>query len=171
MSGRALAELLAAQRTALGLNLGTSAEYVLPPDALDWLSEHRVAPERQTDQPVAFHPPQGFPRTVLPEIEARLASARGLAAKAVLAEAEYADGRRTPLVAFIAVLDGREPNLSALIGEVMAIAGLDPAGCDIAFLPPAGPITDRALAVGLVIDLPAPPERPTPDPTVPPRLR
>ena len=171
LSGRTLAEMLAPNAIGLGLNLGTVGEYILAPDVLAWLAEHQVEAAASGAQPVALHPPDSLAEALLPEIEARLAAAQGLALQAVLAQAEYPGAQHRPLIGFIGARDGAETALSMLIGEVLAIAGRDPAGCDIAFLPPDGPLTDRARAAGLVIDLPQAPARPAPDPTKPPRLR
>ena len=171
LSGRTLAELLAPSEIGLGLNLGTAGEYILTPDVLAWIAEHQVDATASTAQPVALHPPDSLAEALLPEIEARLAAAQGMAEQAVLARAEYPGGLHRPLIGFIGARAGAEAGLSTLIGEALAIAGLDPAGCDIAFLPPDGPLTARARAAGLVIDLPQPPARLAPDPTKPPRLR
>ena len=171
LSGRSLAELLAPNDIGLGLNLGSVGEYVLTPEVLAWIAEHQVDAAASASQPVALHPPGSLAEALLPEIEARLAATQGLAQQAVLARAEYPHGVFRPLIGFIAAREGAEAGLSTLIGEALAIAGHDPAGCDIAFLPPDGPLTTRARAAGLVIDLPQPPARPAPDPTKPPRLR
>ncbi|MEL7088512.1 MAG: SseB family protein, partial [Planctomycetota bacterium] len=171
LSGRAAAELLSGRGLSLGLNLGTAAEYIVAAEALAWLLEQRVALAQSENPPVAFHPPAALPEHLLPEIEARLAAQQGLARQAVLVDARYADGTTSPLIGFIAAQDGAEPALSALIGEVLAIAGLDPAAWGIGFFEAKGALTDRMIATGLVIDIPMPSEPPTPDPSRPPRLR
>lgn len=171
LSGRAIAELLAEQKLSLGLNLGAAAEYIVPPEGLSWLAEQQVASAPSPDRPLSFHPPRLLPEHLLPEIEARLAAQQGLASRAVLVDAEQADGSRKPLIGFIAAQPGAEPALTELIGEVLSIAGLDPAQCEIGFFPEDGPLTARLEATGLVVDIPEPPKPPAPDPTRPPRLR
>ena len=170
MAGRDLAQLFAGQGIGLGLNLGSGAETVVPAAALDWLAEHQVAARQATGQPDALYPPSDLPEHLLPEIEARVAAAQGLADRAVLAVAAYSNERR-PLVGFVGAKDGAETALAALIGEVFAVAGLDPSACDVAFLPIRGALTDRLIATGLVIDIPKLPDPPAPDPTRPPKLR
>ena len=171
LSGRALADLLVPQGLGLALNLGTQGEYVLAPDVLGWIAEQKVAAEPNAAQPVALGAPRGFPEALLAEVDARLAAAQGLAAQAVLAEAVYRDSATRPFIGFIGAEPGAEPALSTLVGEVLAMAGMDPAGCDIGFLPDTGPATDRLRDAGLVIDLPVPPTPRAPDPSKPPRLR
>lgn len=171
LSGRALAGLLAGREIGLGLNLGTDVETMLPPLALDWLAEQRVAAHEADTRPVAFHQPTGVPEHLLPELEARVASTEGLALKAVLAKAEYADGTRRTIIGFLGAQPGAEGALSVLIGEVLAISGLDAAGYDIAFLPENSQAAARLMTVGLAIEIPKPHAPSPPDPSRPPKLR
>lgn len=171
LAGRALAQLLNGQGLGAGLNLGGPAEYVLPAEAIVWIAEHEVAPRVITDPPLALHPPSALPAMWLPEIEARLAAAQGLAEKAVFADAAYGDGSRRVVLGFLGAQTGAEVALSALIGEAIALSGGDPSATDIVFPATGSALAARLQAVGLVVDIPEPPKPAAPDPSKPPKLR
>lgn len=173
MTGRELVGLLQGQGIGIAVNLGASQETILPPEALDWLQEAEVSQELTGEMPVAVYPPEGVEEEVLPQLEARLASAEGLAKQAVLVTAEYADGRRGPCLILIDALVSAEGDLARYIGDAMAIMGRAGGALDVAFVEAATEAAERVRAAGLVIDLPEPPKPATglPDPSKPPRLR
>ncbi|MEM6609751.1 MAG: SseB family protein [Pseudomonadota bacterium] len=176
LSGRSLVNMLADRGIGLGLNLGTSQEYLFPDSAVDWLAQMQVIPKVMMGKPSRLAAPRGWTDALLPQIEARFAATQGLAQSAVLAEAEYSGSDARPFIAFIGANEEAEPVLVQLIGEVLAIIGTDPASVDLAFLPAGGVAAERAMAAGLTVDLPRPPqpklpEAPGKDPARPPKLR
>lgn len=172
MTGRELVGLLQGQGVGVAVNLGAERETILPPDALDWLQEAEVSQEVTGEMPVAVYPPEQLDETLLPQLEARLASAGGLAKQAVLVSAEYSDGRRGNCLILLDALVAAEGDLARYIGDAVAIMGQAGATLDVAFLDASSEAAERVRAVGLAIDLPEPPERPrASDPSKPPRLR
>ncbi|MEM9318777.1 MAG: SseB family protein [Pseudomonadota bacterium] len=175
LSGRAMAQMLKGQGISLALNLGTEAEHILPPDAFDWLVARAVAPSETPIQPTAFQAPEPDDADLIRILETSLAAAASLAERLVLLRATFADAPPRPALAVGNAAPGAEPALARLITEALAIAGRDPAEIDLAFLTD-GPHLDRAIAVGLTVDLPElpaarPPSPPGSDPTRPPKLR
>ncbi|MEM9756633.1 MAG: SseB family protein [Pseudomonadota bacterium] len=173
LSGRSLAAHLADAALGVALNLGVDGgEYVLPATAMAWIAESAVAPLVASERPLAVHRPARVSEALLPQIEARLSAAAGLAKRAILVEAEYETRPRQGMLVFVGATEGAEEGLALLIGEALAFAGADPATFDLAFAAPGSSLANRAAAVGLGIDLPEPPRlSPGADPNRPPRLR
>ncbi|MCU4652925.1 SseB family protein [Roseibacterium sp. SDUM158016] len=179
MSGRALAEMLAGRDLGLAVNLGVSSEMILDAAALDWLAGMLAArPAEVEEAPREIAPPAGLPEALLTALDARLASAAGLAREAALVAVVYAGGGRGHLLAFLDVVPGAEPSLARLVGEALSFSGLEAGSLDVGFFRTTEPVADRLLRVGLRFDLPeaevadAPPgAAPGTDPDRPPRLR
>ncbi len=176
VSGRVLARIMAGQGVALGLNLGTeTAGTVLPPEALDWLSEVlSAAPRQVTSAPVAVAPPENLPERLLTALDEKLPAMAGLAASACLATAVWGDGARRPLLLFVGPAPGAEPALAAAVGEALIFSGLDLADLDVGFTGEGEPLALRIAPVALRLAFAAPPATPAApgsDPNRPPRLR
>lgn len=177
LSGRALAGMMAGQGLSLGLNLSAPSAILLPPEALAWLAgmlERR--PETVEARPRDIAAPGALPDALLAALDAKLATASGLARGAYLAAVTWADGTRGHLLAFVAARPGAEPALAQAVGEALTFSGLDAASLDVAFLAAADPVAARMARVALRIELPAPeaptaPVAPGSDPDRPPRLR
>jgi hypothetical protein len=125
---------------------------------------------------VSVAPPAGVPDALLAALDAKLATAAGLARRAWLVSVAYADGRGGHLLAFTGTLPGAEPGLAAAVGEALTFSGLEAGELDVAFLRETDPAMARIAKVGLRFDLPEPdlggaPAAPGMDPDRPPRLR
>jgi hypothetical protein len=177
LSGRALAARLAGQGVALGLNLGSSGETLLPAEALGWLAATLAeAPKVVEARLAALAAPAGLPPALLTALDAKLATAAGLARGAYLAAAEIEGGGRGHLLAFIDAAEGAEAALARAVAEALTFSGLEAAALDVAFLRASDPAAARLARVALRIDLPGAAEPPAPaapgsDPARPPRLR
>lgn len=179
LSGRALAGMLAGQRLGLAVNLGSPSETLLDADALDWLAGMLAnSPDEVTETPDEIAPPGGLPERLLSALDGRLATAAGLARRAILVAVSYRGGARGHLRAFVDPLPGAEPSLARLVGDALSFSGLDAGTLDVAFLRPEDSRVARLDKVGLRFDLPdlpvdANPDRTAPgsDPDRPPRLR
>jgi hypothetical protein len=178
VSGRALAPMLAGESLGLALNpeVAPSATF-LPPDAVRWLAETLAErPAEVEARPVSVAPPDGLPEVLLAAIDAKLATATGLARHAWLAAVAYGDGREGHLLAFVDALEGAEAGLARAMGEALTFSGVEAGEIDVAFFRASDPVMARIAKVGLRFDIPAPdqaqaPSAPGTDPTRPPRLR
>ena len=177
LSGRALAEMLAGQGIGLAINPGIApTAFLIPPDALSWLAETlAVGPEETTDHPTSFGPPAGASEKLIRQIDAKLATAEGLAKAAYLARATYASGRSGLLLAFTGTLPDAEPALAQAIAEAVLFTD-DGSTVDVVFLAEDTPALAELARSGLRFDLPQPPEPSIPsapgsDPEKPPKLR
>ncbi|MCB1334998.1 MAG: SseB family protein [Roseivivax sp.] len=180
LSGRALVQMMAGQAIGLGLNLEVAPSSILiPAEAVDWLAEtvsHRPA-EAQA-RVSAFHAPGSLPEGLLGALDARLASAAGLARKAYLAEAAYDSGARNHVIGITGAAPGAEAALAQAINEALVFSGIEAGTLDVLFLSDSDPAAAQLARVALRFDLPEPPsaeplERPAPgsDPDKPPILR
>ncbi len=180
MSGRRVVAMLAGQGIGLGVNLGAGPfETLLPPESIDWLAEMLSnRPARIQALPKQVTPPTGLPETLLTALDAKLASAAGLASVAWLVSVSYGDGNEGRMLAFIDAAPGAESALAQAVAEALAFSGVAAGSMDVAFLIASDPLTLRLARVGLRFDLPAPhrtgaahPAAPGMDPDKPPKLR
>ena len=180
LSGRAVAKMLSAQGLGLALNLEVAPSSILiPPEAVAWLADIlRHDPQEIEAQIDAFHAPKGLPETLLTALDARLASAAGLADLAYLTGVTYATGAHGHLLGFVDARAGAEAALAQTAAETLAFSGLDAAALDVGFFKGSDPVAARMAKVGLRFDLPRPPAggpmpgvAPGTDPEKPPRLR
>ena len=175
LSGRAIAAMLAGQGIGMAINPEVAASAILiPPEAVDWLNVTLAEePVETTARPVEVAPPGDLPDRLLESLDARLATAAGLATSAYLANVAYADGTRTRLLAIIDPAPGAEATLARAVSEALIFSDLDGGVLDVAFFTAMDDVTGRLARVGLKIDLPeiVPPTPPSRDPNDPPRLR
>jgi hypothetical protein len=180
LSGRALAEMLAGQGIGLGVNLGVAPSSILiEAGSVDWLAETlAAAPEEVEAQPEEIRPPTGLPEGLLSALDARLATAEGLARMAYLVSARYGGGRHGHLMAFVDPRPGAEPALARAVGAALTFSGVEAGSLDVGFFRASDPMAARLARVGLRFDLPddPPPAQaagagPGMDPDAPPRLR
>lgn len=180
LSGRAIAGMLADQRIGLGVNLEVAPSSVLlPPEAVAWLQDTlKNTPDTVEARLDAIHPPSGLPETLVSALDARLATAMGLARSAYLVGVTYDSGVRGHLLGFVGAVPAAEPALAQAANDALAFSGVEAATMDIAFFAATDPVTLRLERVGLRFDLPqlqetVTPERPAPgmDPEKPPRLK
>ena len=174
LSGRAISVMLNGQSVGIAFNPDVApSAMVIPPDAIAWL--HNLLAEAPTDhqaRPVEVRPPTAPPR-LIEGLDAKLASAAGLASHAWLADVTYDDGGENLLLALVATAPGAEAALAQAVSEALTFSGLETGVLDVAFFAEDDPITEKLARVGLRIDLPIPetPKQPGIDPKTPPRLR
>jgi hypothetical protein len=178
LSGRALAPMLAAEGLGLALNAEAApSSTFLPPDAMRWLAATLAGrPAEVEARPVSLAPPDGLPAPLFAALDAKLATAGGLARHAWLAAVAYADGRKGHLLVFVDAVDGAEAGLARAIGEALTFSGVEAGELDVAFFRASDPVMARVAKVGLRFDIPAPDAAvaraaPGMDPARPPRLR
>ncbi|MEC3862853.1 SseB family protein [Mesobacterium sp. TK19101] len=180
MSGRALANMLAGQGIGLGVNLEVAPSSILiPPGAVDWLVETLGhGPAEAEARPSELHPPAGLPDVLLTALDAKLATAQGMARKAYLAAVTYDDGTRGHLLGLTGALPGAERALAHAVNEALVFSGIEAGALDVIFLDDSDPVAAQLARVALRFDIPEPAEperveRPAPgtDPDAPPILR
>lgn len=177
LSGRNLATMLNGSGMGLGLNLGTASEVLMSPDEISWLAgtiENR--PVEAQDTPVELTPPQGIPETLVQALDAKLATASGLAKVAFLTGATWSDGRKGHLLSIVDPVPGAEPALANAVNEALIFSGIEAGTLDVTFLPGLGQMASQFERVGLRFDLPeaakaTPPSASGMDPANPPKLR
>lgn len=179
LSGRALASMLAGQGIGLALNLEVApSQILLPPEALSWLVETLgTGPQEAEARPAELRRPK-VPEQLITALDARLATAAGLARKAYLAEVLYDDGTRGHLLGLTGTAPGAERALAGAINEALVFSGLEAGALDVTFLSDSDALTAELARVALRFDLPEPetPRRvertaPGSNPDQPPRLR
>ncbi|MFW2589211.1 SseB family protein [Sagittula sp. SSi028] len=180
LSGRALAGMLAGQGIGIALNAGTAGETLLPPEAMGWLAETLGhAPQSDEARIERLHPPKGLPENLLVALDAKLATAAGLAETAWLSAATYEGGARGHILGIIGAPSGAEPALAGAVQEALVFSGLEAGALDVTFLTQSDPLAAELVRTGLRFDLPQLQQprteivRPAPgsDPDKPPILR
>lgn len=169
LPGRVVAQALAGQGVALGVNLGAEAPaFLVPPGAVDWLATLLSAAPEGEEVLGQVSPPGPLPDALGIALVARL---RGLAAAGALVRV---DGGLT-LVLTDAAAD--EAALARAAGEAAVFAAL-PEPLGVAFAKPGSALHRAAGMAGRALDLsppampaPEPPRPPGSDPDRPPRLR
>jgi len=179
LSGRSASEMLASERLGIGLNTEVApSSILLPPDAVAWLAELLGdVPQRTEALPRELRAPAGLSDGFLSALDARLASAAGLARRAHLAGVIYDDGTQGYLLAFTDAVPGAETALARAAADVMRFSDGVDAVFDVAFFRSDDPALSRLARAGLRFDLPEPgtkpsrPAAPGMDPDAPPRLK
>lgn len=179
MPGRMLVEMLAGQKTGLGLNLGVApSSRLLPPEILDWLAQTlSERPQELSARITGMHPPKGLPETLLLALDQRLARMEGLARMAYLVGTSHEGGARGHLLAFVDAAPGAEAALARAVQGALSFSGVEAALLDVTFLSADESRAAECARVGLRFDLPQPdasrpqPNGPGLDPARPPRLR
>lgn len=178
LSGRVLAGMLAGQSIGLGLNLGVAPSSILiPSDAMGWLAETLGhGPIEAAETPSEISSPKGLPDSLIAALDAKLASAAGLAQCAHLAGVTYQSGARGHMLAFVGAEPGAEQALARAVNEALVFSGIEAGALDVAFFDASHPMIGPLGKVALRFDLPqpmqpAPPKAPGSDPARPPKLR
>lgn len=180
ISGRIIAQMLKGQGIGLGLNLEVASSSILiPPEAVVWLEETlQHAPEQVEAKPEELLAPTGLPDSLLTALDAKLATAGGLAKSAYLVRVKYEGGASGHLLAFIGAEPGAEGALAKAANEALIFSGIEAGAMDVGFFQASEAITAQMARVGLRFDLPAAQDRteivrpaPGSDPDKPPKLR
>jgi hypothetical protein len=185
LPGRVIAQHLVGEGIGLGVNLGVAeSAMLLPPEALDWLTETLThAPQTRDARPAQFDAPALPPAILgllLPAFEAKFEQIAGLASHALLGGVVYEDGHRGHVLAFLGAPEPARPGIAKAMAEALAFSGLDAGELDVTFLDETSPAAAVLLEKALVLALPEPveeevqelkPAMPGMDPAKPPILR
>ncbi|KJZ22968.1 SseB family protein [Tritonibacter mobilis] len=180
LSGRVIASMLAGQGIGLGVNLEVAQSSILIPDAaMGWLAETLSHAPGEVEAAISeVRPPQGLPEVLLTALDAKLATAAGLARMAYLAAVTYESGGSGHLLAFVGAQEGAEPALAKAAGEALTFSGIEAGALDVGFFSASDEMSARLARVGLRFDLPEveaarsyQPQIPGSDPDKPPRLK
>lgn len=180
LSGRTVAQMLEGQGIGLAVNIDVAPSAILlGPDAVAWLREvldH--APAEVAARIDTLWPPKGLPEELITAIDAKLATATGMAANAWLVGVAYRGGGRGHLLAFIGAVPRAQDALVRAASEALTFSGIEAGAMDVGFFGPADPIVERLMRVGLRFDLPqmaplqqTPRMAPGSDPDKPPVLK
>ena len=179
LPGRVIAGMLSGEQIGLGVNLGVAPSSILiPPVALSWLSDTLKSGPEQVEARIAeVHRPSA-PEALVSALDAKLASAGGLALFACLAGVTYSDGRKGHLLGFVDATPGAEAALAGAAQEALSFSGLDAGVMDVGFFAKGDQVSGKLKALGVRFDLPIPEQpqqlvRPAPgsDPEKPPILK
>ena len=179
LSGRVLSSMLSGQGIGLGLNLETApSSMLIPAEALAWLADMlQHGPEEVRQRLAEFSPPIGLPDVLLSALDAKLATAAGLAAAAFLVGTKTQDGGQGHLLGFVAAVEDARPALARAVSEALTFSGIDAGTLDVGFFASDDATAASLAKVGLRFDLPQPQvpkmERAAPgsDPARPPILK
>ena len=178
LTGRTIASVLAGQGIGLGVNLEVAPSSILiPPGAIDWLAQTLDTGPAEIEARVErFQAPRGLPETFLLALDARLASATGLASLAYLVGVTYDSGAQGHMLGFVDAAPGTEAALAQAVSEVLIFSGFEAAALDVAFFTANDPAAALLSTCGLRFDLPqhevpAPQRAPGSDPAKPPILK
>ncbi|UWQ25851.1 SseB family protein [Leisingera aquaemixtae] len=180
LSGRVIAQMLAGQGIGLGLNLEVAPSAILiPSEAVGWLHQTLGHAPHEVEAAVEmFTAPKGLPEALLTALDAKLATAGGLAAAAYLAGVRYAGGGQGHLLGFVGAKEAAQSSLAKAASEALTFSGIEAGAMDVAFFAAEDPAAASLARVGLRFDLPQPPApqeyrpvTPGSDPEKPPRLK
>jgi len=173
LSGRSLAQMLAAEGHGIGLNLDVApSSILLPDDAVEWLAETTGAQAMGAAFTMApLRSPDGLSDAFLKQLDARLAQAAGMVDEAYLVGLDQ--GRY--LLGLTGALKEAETLLVQIVTEAVQFSGQD-VKIETVFFDKTDPALTRLSNVGLRFDVPkpsvAPPTgAPGSDPDKPPKLR
>lgn len=180
LSGRSIAGMLEGQPLGMAVNPGVApSEILLPAEAMAWLCEtlaHKAGEVEARIERVL--PPQGLPETLIAAIDAKLATATGMAAGAYLVGVEYQGGGRGHLLGFVGAIERAQDALVQAASEALTFSGIEAGAMDVGFFTPRDPVVEKLAKVGLRFDLPqgeglqqTPRMPPGSDPSKPPILR
>ena len=151
LSGRAVAGMLEGQPLGMAVNLDVAPSAILLLDsAVAWLRE-TLAHEAGIDRVL---PPTGLPETLIAAIDAKLATATGMAAGAWLVGVEYTGGGRGHLLGFVGAIPRAQDALVRAASEALTFSGIDAGAMDVGFFAPSDPTVEKLSKVGLRFDLP-----------------
>ena len=181
LSGRAIAGMLQGQKLGMAINLDVAPSAVLlPPEAIDWLCQTLAQAASEVETRIQqVLPPKGLPESLVTALDAKLATATGMAAGAYLVAVEYEGGGRGHLLGFVGAIERAQPALVRAASEALTFSGIEAGEMDVGFFAAGDAVVPRLAKVGLRFDLPQPealqktPRMTAPgsDPAKPPILR
>lgn len=179
LAGRKLAQLLKGQELGIALNLGTSYETVITPDAVNWITQTLDSTAKQVEARITeITPPGLLPHGLLEALDRRISALSGVADAALLGGAKYENNMHGHILGIVNAGAEAQEGIAYSIGEALRLSGLEAGSLDVLFLSEADQITQALSRNGLRFDIAsvsseAPPQRKAPgtDPDTPPRLR
>ncbi len=180
LSGRVICSMLAPNGMGLGLNLEVApSSILLPPSAVMWLADTLQNCPEEVEQVIdSLSVPKGLPEHLLTALDAKLATATGLAASVYLVGVSYESGTQSHMLGFVDPVPGAENALANAVSEALTFSGLEAAMLDVAFFAASDTMASQLAKHGLRFDLPQPemrvdthPVPPGMDPDNPPRLK
>ena len=180
LSGRAIAGMLDGQPLGMAVNIGVApSEILLPATAMAWLRETLANEAGEVETRIdRVLPPKDLPESLIAAIDAKLATATGMAAGAWLVAVEYAGGERGHLLAFVGAIPRAQDALVRAASEALTFSGIEAGAMDVGFFAPGDPTVAKLAKVGLRFDLPqteglqhTPRLPPGSDPAKPPILK
>lgn len=180
LSGRAIAQMLDGQDLGLAVNLGVApSEILLPAGAMAWLRDTLAQEAGEVEARIEqVFPPKGLPETLIAAIDAKLATATGMAAGAFLVAVAYTGGGRGHLLAFVGAIPRAQDALVRAASEALTFSGIEAGAMDVGFFAPSDAVVTKLAKVGLRFDLPqgeglqhTPRMPPGSDPSKPPILK
>lgn len=176
LPGRVIAQQLAPLGIGLGLNFGAVSETILPPEAMEWLTEMLdVAPEAMDARIDAVLPLGPMPPALMTALD--MGFAAGLAQAAYLAAVRYQSGGQGHILGFVGAT--AESALTRAVAERLVFSNLEAGALDVTFVQAGSKLADMLAARGQELPIPtlilpeAPSDRPAPgsDPDRPPILK
>jgi len=179
LSGRALSGMLSGQGLGVALNPEVApSAMLLDPEAVAWLAQMvGEAPGTHEARITEVAPPTGLPEALLPALDAKLASAAGLAPLAYLVSVAFESGARGHMLGIVDAVPGAEEALAQAVREALIFSGLEAAALEVGFFRGSDAMAARLSRHGLRFDLPEPaaraeaPRAPGRDPEAPPILK
>ncbi|MCX7558982.1 SseB family protein [Sulfitobacter sp. F26204] len=180
LSGRAIAGMLNGQDLGMAVNIGVApSEILLPAGAMAWLRDTLAHEAGEVEARISqVLPPKGLPERLITAIDAKLATATGMAAGAFLVAVEYQEGGRGHLLAFIGAIPRAQDALVRAASEALTFSGIEAGAMDVGFFDGNDPTVAKLAKVGLRFDLPqgeglqhTPRMPPGSDPAKPPILK
>lgn len=156
LAGRAIAGMLEGQALGMAVNIGVAASAILLPQAaVAWLRDTLAnAPDEVEARIARVFPPKGLPETLVAAIDAKLATATGMAAGAWLVGVEYAGGGRGHMLGFVGAIPRAQDALVRAASEALTFSGIEAGAMDVGFFTPSDPTVEKLSKVGLRFDLP-----------------
>lgn len=179
LSGRNVAAMLEGQPLGIALNIDVAPSAILLPDtAVEWLRNTLTNEAAQVEAKIeTVLPPKGLPETLIEAIDAKLATATGMAANAWLVGVEYSGGGHGHLLAFVDAIPRAQDALVRAASEALTFSGIEAGAMDVGFFNHSDPTVTKLMKVGLRFDLPQmetlqkTPRMPGSDPDAPPILK
>lgn len=156
LSGRDVASMLTGQPLGIALNIDVAPSAILLPDtAVAWLCETLTHAAAEVEAKIeSLLPPKGLPESLIEAIDAKLATATGMAANAWLVGVVYEGGGRGHLLAFIDALPRAQDALVRAASEALTFSGIEAGAMDVGFFNHSDPTVTKLMKVGLRFDLP-----------------
>ncbi|MEP2716831.1 SseB family protein [Pseudophaeobacter sp.] len=180
LAGRGVVEMLAGQGIGLGVNLEVApSSTLLSAEAVGWLHETLQNVPDQVEAAIEeLLPPAGLPEVLLTALDAKLATAAGLASSAYLVALRYQGGGQGHLLGFVDAAPEAEGALAKAVSEALTFSGVEAGALDVGFFAASDQMGASLARVGLRFDLPQPeepklyqPKIPGGDPENPPILK